>query len=268
MGHPYFDLVVLWFFRGLSVVLMGFLVVPLVALIASVSLNDIQHGIAHPMFASALWLTLRTTVLALIATVVMGTPLSWWLAVSSSRTSRLAAILVELPLVIPPAVVGVALLKTFGRHGILGGFLMPWGIQLAFTEQAVILAQLVVASPLYIQASTQAFRRIGGDTLTVARTLGASELETFFRVSLPMTLPGLLVGASLAWARSLGELGATLLFAGNMMGKTQTMPLAIFSALEFDVELSVVFSLALVGVAAGLLFCLRLLRNDPLVADI
>lgn len=240
-----------------GVVLVGLLVLPLIALGLSASLDELRAGIAHPMFAPALWLSLRTTLVSLALTLVLGTPLSWWLATSRTRWARATEILVELPIVIPPAVVGVALLATVGREGLLGPALDTLGIALPFTQRAVVLAQLVVSAPFYVGAATNAFRKIEPDTLIVARSLGASPSSAFFRVALPIALPGLLAGASLAWARALGEFGATLLFAGNMGGRTQTLPLAIFSAMESDVQLAVVFSLVLAGVGALLLMALR-----------
>lgn len=238
----------------LALSLVGLLALPLIALIWSSSTADLRAGLGDPMFAPALALSLRTSVVSLALTVALGTPLAWWLASSRARVARAVEILVELPIVIPPAVVGIALLATFGRQGLLG----PLGLSLPFTTQAVIVAQLVVSSPLYVQAAANAFRKLDPDTLIVARSLGASPVEAVVRVALPIAGPGLIVGASLAWARALGEFGATLLFAGNLRGETQTMPLAIFAALESDVELALVFALVLAAVGALLLVGLRL----------
>ncbi len=238
-------------------VLLSVLALPLAALALSASLQAIERGVSHPLFLPALSLSLRTTLVSLAVTVVTGTPIAWWLAISSSRLTRFVELLVDLPIVIPPAVVGVALLQTFGRHGLLGPALDRAGIQVPFTEKAVLLAQVVVSAPFFVQAASNAFRKIDLDMLIVARTLGASPAAAFLRVAVPIALPGLLVGASLAWARSLGEFGATLLFAGNMTGTTQTMPLAIFTALESDVRLAVVFSLVLAAMGAALLLVLR-----------
>ncbi len=243
----------------LGAALVALLVVPLLALVTSTSAADLSAGLRHPMFAAALGLSLRTTTLSLALTVVLGTPLAWWIATSSSRWAKVVAVLVELPIVLPPAVVGVALLQTFGLRGLLGPALDAVGLRVAFTTVAVVLAQLVVASPFFVRAAAGAFRTVDRDTLLVARTLGASGAGAFGRVALPIAAPGLLVGASLAWARGLGEFGATLLFAGNMPGTTQTVPLAIFTALESDVRLAVVFSLVLAAVGALLLVGLRLL---------
>lgn len=245
----------------LGAVLVGLLILPLVALGWSTSMADLQAGARHPMFTAALWLSVRTTLVSLSLVMIMGTPIAWWLATSRSRLTRLMGVLIDLPIVIPPAVIGVALLQAFGRQGLLGPALAALGVTVPFTERAVILAQVVVSSPFFIQAAANAFRKVEPDMLIVARTLGASPTRAFFRVALPIALPGLVAGASLAWARALGEFGATLLFAGNMGGRTQTMPLAIFSALESDVRLAVVFSLVLVAVGAVLLLALRLLPS-------
>jgi molybdate transport system permease protein len=240
---------------GLLVVL---LTVPLIGLAVSTSPAELLAGAASPLFAPALWLSLRTTLVSLLVIVVTGTPLAWWIASSNGRSARVIEVLVDLPIVIPPAVVGVALLQTFGRRGLLGPVLADLGIGVPFTEGAVLLAQIVVSAPFYVQAAANAFRRIDVDILIVARTLGASPTAAFFRIAVPIALPGLVVGMSLAWARALGEFGATLLFAGNLSGRTQTMPLAILTALESDVRLAVVFSLVLAAMGGLVLVGLRL----------
>jgi molybdate transport system permease protein len=154
-------------------------------------------------------------------------------------------------------VVGIALLHTFGRSGLFGSELAMLGIQIPFTTAAVVLAQVVVSAPFYVQAATAAFGRVDGDLLIVARTLGQSPAGAFFRVALPLALPGLIGGAALSWARALGEFGATLLFAGNLSGTTQTMPLAIYTALESDIRVALALALVLAGVSVVLLVSLR-----------
>lgn len=242
-----------WPAVALAVALVGLLLVPFAALVTSSSLADWRAGLAHPMFAPALWSSTWTSVTSVLVILLAGTPLAWWLATSRSRFARGVEVLVELPVIVPPAVVGVALLQVFGRSGWLGGV----GVSLAFTPVAVIIAQVVVASPFFIQAAASAFREVDPDAVLVARSLGATREAAFLRVALPMASPGLITGASLAWARALGEFGATLLFAGNLTGTTQTLPLAVFSALEADVRLAVVFASVLAGVGVVLLLGLR-----------
>jgi molybdate transport system permease protein len=237
--------------------LLAILVVPVAALVLSSSPRDLAAGVQHPLFGPALWLSLRTTIVSLLIVVATGTPLAWWLAATKSRSARFVEILVDLPIVMPPAVVGIALLETFGRAGLFGPFLQYWQLQIPFSTIAVILAQVTVSAPFYVQAAAAAFRRVDPDLLLVARTLGQSATGAFVRVAVPMALPGLIGGAALAWARSLGEFGATLLFAGNLPGTTQTMPLAILLALESDVRAALAISLVLAAAAVLLLLALR-----------
>ncbi len=235
------------FFGSLALLLL--LVLPFLVLLFSVTPSAIVAATKSELFLPALVLSIRTSLTSLVVIVLLATPLSLWLSRATGRVSQLVDVLVQLPIVIPPAVVGIALLRAFGRQGALGPALADVGLALPFTDKAVIMAQVVVASPFYIQAATGAFRNIDEDLLVVARTLGATKAEAFFKVALPLSMPGLIVGASLAFARSLGEFGATLVFAGNLPGQTQTMPLAILTALEVDMQLSVVlaFVLALFG---------------------
>jgi molybdate transport system permease protein len=237
--------------------ILGLLVVPLVALALASSPADLAGAMRDPLFGPALWLSARTTILSLALVIVTGTPLAWWLATASPRRTRVVEILVDLPIVVPPAVVGIALLQTFGRRGLFGGELEALGLQIPFTTAAVVLAQLVVSAPFYIQAAAAAFRRVEPDLLIVARTLGQSRAGAFFRIAVPLAMPGLIVGAALSWARALGEFGATLLFAGNLPGRTQTMPLAIYMALESDVRVALALALVLAGVSLLLLLALR-----------
>ena len=165
----------------------------------------------------------------------------------------------DMATLLPPAVLGVALLETFGRAGWLGGTLAVAGLALPFTTAAVVLAQVLVGAPLFVLTATAAFRAVDDDLLLVARTLGAGPIRAWVRVALPAAAPGLLSAIALAWARALGEFGATLLFAGNLPGRTQTLPLAIYGALERDMEQARAISVCLVLVAVALLVGLRLL---------
>ncbi|MGB0589989.1 MAG: ABC transporter permease [Myxococcota bacterium] len=234
------------------------LFIPLAALVMASSPADLYKALSHPVVGPALWLSLRTSFVSLLIIIVIGTPLAWWLARSSGRSAAAIDLLLDLPIVLPPAVIGIALLETFGRAGLFGGALEAFGLQIPFTTSAVILAQVTVSAPFYIKASTLAFRRLEDDLLLVSRTLGHTPWRTFLRVALPMTLPGLVTGAALSWARALGEFGATLLFAGSLPGTTQTMPLAIYTALESDLDIARALALILAGLSIVLLLGLRL----------
>ena len=237
----------------LGAVLVAFLCLPVIALIASTGVADFVEGLRAPLALAALRLSLFTTTCSLAIVLALGTPLAWLLARGQGRLLRAVEVLVQLPVVIPPAVAGLALLFAFGRRGLLGGL----GVHVAFTTWAVIFAEVFVSAPFYVQAASAAFRRIDESLLLVARTLGASESGAFFRVALPLARPGLLSGAAMAWARGLGEFGATLMFAGNLPGRTQTLPLAIYTAMEGDLRTAQALALLLVGAAFALLLVVR-----------
>jgi molybdate transport system permease protein len=246
-----------WPILVLAAPMLTLLVLPLLALALASSPGDLATGVRSPLFGPALWLSARTTLVSLAVVIGTGTPLAWWLATAPGRAPRVVEVLVDLPIVVPPAVVGIALLETFGRGGLLGGVLRPLGIQIPFTTVAVVLAQVVVSAPFYVQSAAAAFDRVDRDLLIVARTLGQSPAGAFYRVAVPLAAPGLVGGGALAWARSLGEFGATLLFAGNLPGTTQTMPLAIYMALESDVRVAIAIALVLAAASILLLFALR-----------
>ncbi len=233
------------------------LALPIFALVFAGSPGAIRDGVDGPLFGPALRLSLGTSVVSLAVLVVLGTPLAWWLGRAKSRWVPWVKALVDVPIVLPPAVVGIALLLAFGRQGFLGGWLQSMGVTLAFSTTAVILAQVVVAAPFYVQAAAASFAALDEELLLVARTLGQPPSQVFWRIALPLALPGLIAGAAVAWARALGEFGATLLFAGNMSGTTQTMPLAIYQALESNVDTAVALALVLSVCAVALLVLMR-----------
>jgi molybdate transport system permease protein len=237
--------------------LVALLVLPTLSLLVTASPGELVAGFRHPVALPALLLSLATTAASLSIVVALGTPLAWWLSAREGRLARAIETLVALPVVIPPAVAGIALLLAFGRRGLLGPALGSLGWSLSFTSAAVVLAQVFVAAPFYVQGATAAFRGLDPSLLVVARSLGAGPARAFVRVALPLARPGLLGGAAMAWARALGEFGATLMFAGNMPGRTQTLPLAIYTALESDMRAAQALSLLLVLVAFGLLLFLR-----------
>jgi molybdate transport system permease protein len=237
--------------------LLLFLVFPLVGLAVGTGWRDFAAGLDHPLVWPAVRLSLFTTSISLAVVVLLGTPLAWGLARRRGRFGRAIVTLVQLPVVIPPAVAGVAMLLAFGRKSTLGTWFYPEGFSISFTTAAVILAEIFVSAPFYVQAAASAFRRVDEDLLVVARTLGAGPFRVFARVALPLAAPGLVAGAAMSWARSLGEFGATLMFAGNMTGRTQTLPLAIYTALEADLRAAQALALLLVLVAFGLLLVVR-----------
>jgi len=237
-----------------AALLLLILALPLAALLLRSGPAAIASGLAHPLVGPALRVSVVTSAASLGIIVLTGTPLAWLLARGSGRILAALEALVQLPIVVPPAVAGVAMLLAFGRRGLLGAAL---GGSLAFTPLAVVLAQVFVSAPFYVQAGAIAFRDLDPRLLVVARSLGASPARTFFRVALPLSAPGLAGGAAMAWARALGEFGATLMFAGNLPGRTQTLPLAIYAALEDDVRVAQALSLVLVAAAAALLVVVR-----------
>lgn len=242
-----------------AAVMLAILLTPIAGLVLASSPTDILAGVRHPLFASALWLSAKTTLWSLLVVVVFGTPLAWWLARASGAPKRWVETFVDLPMVLPPAVIGIALLSAFGRNGFLGPLLNTFHLQIPFTTFAVVMAQVTVSAPFYIQAAAAAFGEVDQDLVLVARTLGQSSTGAFFRVVVPIAIPGLITGAALSWGRALGEFGATLLFAGNLPGRTQTMPLAIYTALESDVRAALALSLVLAGFGVLLLFAIRLI---------
>ncbi|HEX3901643.1 MAG TPA: ABC transporter permease [Polyangia bacterium] len=241
----------------LSGLLLLLVALPLAALVFAATPRELLAGLRDPLVFPALRLTLLTTTLSLLAILVCGTPLAWVIARRSTRPWRILETIVELPVVLPPAVAGVALLLAFGRRGLLGPALAAAGIGLPFSRAAVIFAQIFVAAPFYVQAAVAAFRRLDPDLLLVARTLGASRPRLLATVAVPISWPSLAGGAAMSWARALGEFGATLMFAGNMSGRTQTLPLAIYAALESDLRTAQSLSLLLVVVAFALLVAIR-----------
>ena len=236
-----------------------FLFLPLIAVFIAVPPAQAFRDLATPIAADALRLTVLTSTLAVVSIVLFGTPLAYWLGRASFRGKRLLEAAVQMPIVAPPAVAGVGLLLVFGRRGLLGPALASAHLSVAFTTAAVVLAQAFVAGPFFVVAARQAFDAIDPDLVAVSRTLGASPLRAFLRLELPLAAPGLLAGAALSWARALGEFGATMLFAGNLPTVTQTLPLAIYTALDSGLQVAVAMSALLLFAAFALLLLIRLL---------
>ena len=214
--------------------------------------------VGQPVVLEALRLSFLTTLLTLGLTLALGTPIAYLLARRRFRGSVIVDSLVEVPMVLPPAVVGLGLLMAFGRRGLLGPALESLGLTISFTTTAVVVAQFFVAAPFYVRAARAGFLAVSREPEEAARTDGASEWLTFWRVTVPMAFPALLGGAAMCWARALGEFGATIMFAGSLQGKTQTMPLAIYSALEGDLNAALVLSAILATVSFAALLVLRM----------
>jgi molybdate transport system permease protein len=244
-----------------SAPLVLFIALPLAALLLFSPPAELVRHLATPLAARALWLTLRTTLLATALAVALGTPLALLLARGSFRGRELLDTLVDLPMTIPPVVAGVALLLAFGRRSLIGRQLDLFGVQIAFSSVAVVMAQLFVASPFFVKAARAGFEAVDTRFEAAARTLGASPWRVFWTVTLPLARPALLSGLVLAWARALSEFGATILFAGNFPGRTQTLTLAVMTALESDLETAVAIS------ALSLFLALAALLSAKLAAQ-
>ena len=242
-------------------VLAGFalllVALPVAGLLFTSSPTRLMEGLSNPLVGPAIRLSLVTTAVSILIVVLCGTPLAWLLAQRRTRGARLVETVTQLPIVLPPAVAGVALLLAFGRQGLLGPALAAIGVGLPFSRAAVVLAQVFVATPFYLQAAIAAFRSLDPELVLVARTLGASPARVFFTIAVPIAWPGLLGGVALGWARALGEFGATLMFAGNLVGRTQTLPLAIYTALEVDLATAQSLSIVMLAVAFALLAAVR-----------
>jgi molybdate transport system permease protein len=235
-----------------------FLLVPLIAMFVFTPWHGLPHLLAEPDVRSALWLSLLCATLATAFSVVFGVPLAWVLARSAGRWVGVLRALVTLPLVLPPVVGGVALLLTFGRFGLLGKYLNLWfGITLPFSTSAVVIAETFVAMPFLVITVEGALRSADRGLEEAAATLGSRPFATFWRVTLPLMAPSLVAGGVLCWARALGEFGATITFAGNSTGRTETMPLAVYLALETDPQAAVALSLVLLLVSVVALVGLR-----------
>ena len=242
--------------------LVSFLLLPVASLGLTLSWHELVAGLRHPLLLPAVRLSLTTSASSLTLVVVLGSLVAWWVARHAGRVSRLIESVTQLPAVIPPAVAGVGLLLAFGRRGLFGAFLERHGIGLSFTTPAVVLAETFVSAPFFIQAAIAAFRRVDENLIAVARTLGASPFRTFLRVAVPLSAPGLVAGAAMSWARSLGEFGATLLFAGNLTGRTQTLPLAVYTAMESDLRAARALALVMVVASFALLLVLRRVSSE------
>jgi molybdate transport system permease protein len=248
-------------FLPAALLFVAFMFIPLAALFwRAFNGGELGDSITSSLVIDAMRLSAITSTVSLTITLLLGTPVAYILARREFPGKVLVDLLVDLPIVLPPTVAGVALLVAFGRRGVLGSEVDSLGIDLAFTTTAVVVAQTFVSAPYYIRTVKAGFESVDPQYEGVAATLGASPLRIFWRIVLPLSWPSVLAGAILCWARALGELGATLIFAGNFQGRTQTMPLAIIGVFDAGrtVDLAIALSVILVVSAAILLLILRL----------
>jgi molybdate transport system permease protein len=241
-----------------ALVTVGFLLLPLVGLVIRAPWRSLYRVLAESQVIGALRLSLVCASTATVLSLLFGVPLAWVLARARFRGRGLLRALVTLPLVLPPVVGGVALLLAFGRRGVVGQYLDAWfGFSLPFTTLGVVVAETFVAMPFLILTVEGALRSADHGYEEAAASLGASRLTVFRRVTLPLIAPSLVAGSVLCWARALGEFGATITFAGNFPGRTQTMPIAVYLALERDPESAIALSLVLLAVSIAILIGLR-----------
>ena len=243
---------------------LTFLVLPVLAIFTNTAPAQLLHSLGDPVATDALKLSLETTSIAVAVIVLVGTPAAYLLATRAFPGRALVITLIELPLVLPPAVAGIALLAALGPQGILGGIF--WD-SLALQTSAVVVALTFVAAPFYIRQAQAAFQGVERSLLDASRTLGSSEALTFLRVAIPVALPGLGAGLALAWGRALGEFGATLMFAGNFQGITQTAPLAIYEQFASDFPSALALSAVLVAASAALLLVVKLIPGSTTLSS-
>ena len=248
----------MWIAAGIGI---AFLALPVVSLLwRAIDYRDsLDEDRTRSLLLEAIGLSLATSMTAMVLVVGLGTPIAWILARSGSRAARIADAVIDLPILLPPAVAGIALLTAFGRMGTLGGWLDSRGMQIGFTSAAVVLAQMFVSAPFFIRSARAGFKRIDQDVEEAAADLGASPFIVFWRITLPLARNSIVAGLVIAWARALGEFGATIMFAGNRRGVTQTMPLAIYERYgSGDLPAAIVMSVVLLGISMVFLVAVRL----------
>lgn len=241
-----------------AVVGLTLLVLPVLAMLFRVPWSALPEIVTDEANRSALVLSLRTSVIATLLSVAVGAPVAWLIAYYSFPGMRVLRALCVLPMVLPPVVGGVALIYVLGKNGVMGQYLWEWfGIRIAFTESAAVLAQFFVAAPYFIVVMESAFANVDPALVGVSRSLGARPWHVLLRVQFPLVRPALIAGLVLTWARALGEFGATITFAGNTQGRTQTLPLAVYTALESGRDAALLLSVVLIAVSFIVLVSLK-----------
>jgi molybdate transport system permease protein len=243
-------------------VVLAFLVLPIVALVTYQPLHGLIEGFGARVATDAILVSLKTNAIGFALMIGLGTPFAYILARSRFRGRTVVITLVELPLVMPPAVAGLGLLVAFGRLGLLGHTLSAFGVNLAFTQAAVVFAIVFVASPFYLRGAIAAFEAVDPALLDVASTLGAGPLRRLLTVAIPVAAGGLGAAAAVAFARGIGEFGATILFAGSLQGSTQTLPLAVYSLFDANLDQAIAIGVLLIIVSAAILLTAKLLARS------
>jgi molybdate transport system permease protein len=247
---------------------LTFLTLPVVAIFVNTPPSELIASLDDPVARDALLLSLETTAISIFLILLVGTPAAYFLATRRFRGRALAITLIELPLVLPPAVAGIALLAAVGPSGILGGAVNDAGIELVLETAGVVVALTFVASPFYVRQAQAAFGSVDPTLIDAARTLGASEARTFARVAIPAAMPSLVAGTALALGRALGEFGATLMFAGSLRGITQTVPLAIYDRFATDFPAALALSAVLVALSAAILLSVKLVSGQEMLGRV
>jgi molybdate transport system permease protein len=242
-------------------ILLAFFALPLVALFTQAPLGEIPKLLSEPVLQEILLVTLKTNLIANALIIALGTPTAYLLATRRFPGRALLVTLVELPLVLPPAVAGIGLLAAFSAGGLLGTPLEEAGIVIPFTQWAVVMAITFVASPFYVRQAIASFEAVDPQLQDASRTLGVGPARTFLRVSLPLAAGGLIAGWVLAFARGIGEFGATIMFAGNVPGVTQTLTLGIYEELDSNFDLALAIGVLLVILSAGVLLAYKMISS-------
>ena len=246
---------------GALALLAGFISLPILSLVVWTVSEDSWRAMASPEARSALLLSVKTTSISMFIIIAVGTPAAYVLARYEFPGKRLVDSLVDIPAVLPPSAAGIALLLAFGKFGLLGQYLDLFGVRITFTTAAVVIAEIFVAAHFYVRQAVVGFSQVRRDVEEAAMVDGASRYATFTKVTVPLALPALVAGAVMAWARALGEFGGTIIFAGSFQGVTQTVPLAIFSALQSDFDAAVALSVLVLGFAFTVILAGRYLTR-------
>jgi len=237
----------------------GFISLPIVSLILWTISEDSWRAMASPLARDALLLSIRTTAISMLIIVLVGTPAAYVLARADFRGKRFLDALIDIPAVLPPSAAGIALLLTFGRFGLVGKYFDAFGVTISFTTAAVVIAEIFVAAHFYVRQASVGFSSVRRDVEEAAMVDGAGRFTVFTKVTVPLAFPALVAGALTAWARALGEFGATIIFAGSFKGITQTIPLAIFAEFQSDIDAAVALSVLVLGFAFAVILTVRYL---------